>query len=119
MKLTKYIFANILSLLFIFVLLLTGIYYISIYIYPPIFYLYYHFLNKYNVYIILNICTICIFILLFIEILIAKIHNTHIVNIEIKNKSLKSIYNILFWLGIICSILYLIMYIWLVSKFAN
>lgn len=56
---------------------------------------------------------VCIFSIFLIEILLHAItHDKVILNIPFKNKELKYIYNILFLLGIICSIIYLIGYIW-------
>ena len=54
---------------------------------------------------------------LIIELFFHKLtKNKFILNISLKNKSIIYTYYILFWLGIICSILYLIGYIWFVSK---
>ena len=58
-----------------------------------------------------------IIILLLIELLIHKItHNKFLLNIPFKNKNIKQTYNILFWIGIVCSILYIIEYLWFITR---
>ena len=58
-----------------------------------------------------------VFVLLLIEILVHKItHNKFTLNIPFKNENIRYTYNILFWLGIICSILYLLCYLWFITR---
>ena len=52
-----------------------------------------------------------------IEMLFHKImHNKFILNIPFGNEGLRYTYNILFWLGIVCSILYLLFYLWFITR---
>ena len=58
-----------------------------------------------------------IILLLPIEILVNKIGlNKYTLNIKIKNEGIILTYNILFWLGLTCSVLYVLLYIWILSK---
>lgn len=112
MKLTKYICANILFLmgnagLCIFLLSLIGTYTIQ---------------GNVWMYIERN-CGIWAFIILGfllilpIEIFANKItHNKFLLNIPFKNENIRYTYNILFWLGIVCSILYLLFYLWFITR---
>ena len=118
MNITKYIFGNILSLLGNLGLLiaLCAFYIFAIsanynYIVGLIAYLASFCYGKY-IYIIPIIV-----ILLLIEVLIHKItHNKFLLNIPFKNENIRCTYNILFWLGIICLILYIIDYIWFITR---
>ena len=52
-----------------------------------------------------------------IEILLHKItHNKFILNIPFKNENIRYTYSILFWVGIICSVLYLLLYVWIITR---
>lgn len=52
-----------------------------------------------------------------IEMLFHKItHNKFILNIPFGNEGIKYVYNILFWFGIISSFLYLLVFIWVVTR---
>lgn len=56
-------------------------------------------------------------IMLLFELLIHKItHNKFLLNIPFKNENIRYTYNILFWLGIVCSILYLLFYLWFITR---
>ena len=56
-------------------------------------------------------------ILLLIETLLHKITlNKFLLNIPFKNENIRYTYNILFWLGIVCSILYLLFYLWFITR---
>lgn len=56
-------------------------------------------------------------LLLLIETLLHKItHNKFILNTSFKNESIRYTYNILFWIGITCSILYLLFYLWFITR---
>ncbi len=58
-----------------------------------------------------------IILILPIEILLHKItHNKFLLNIPFKNKNIMYTYNILFGLGLFCSILYLLFYLWLITR---
>ncbi len=119
MKLTKYICANILSLLGNFGLLVMLSYmFLAELVYPE-------YLVEGYVFTLLVICITTyiyiipsLLILLPIEnILTRKFFNKeYFLDIQIKNKYLKYTYNILFWLGFICSFLYLLLYCWMISK---
>ena len=119
MSIKKYICANILSFLgnfgLIILLLLLCLY---ILVYPS-----YNFFSGVVAYIaswcfgtyIYIIPTV--FILLLVEMLIHKItHNKFALNISFKNDNIRYTYNILFWLGIVCSVLYLIDHIWFITR---
>ena len=52
-----------------------------------------------------------------IEILLHKItHNKFIINIPLKSGNIRYTYDILFGLGIACSILYLLLYLWFITR---
>ena len=118
MNIKKYICANILSLLGNLGLLiaLCAFYIFAInanynYIVGLIAYLASFCFGKY-IYIIPIIV-----ILLLIEVLMHKItHNKFLLNIPFKNENIRYTYNILFWLGIVCSILYLLFYLWFITR---
>ncbi len=58
-----------------------------------------------------------IILILPIEMFIHKIaHNKFIIDIAFKNEKIRYTYNILFWLGIISSVLYLLFYLWFVTR---
>ena len=115
MKLTKYICANILSLVGLYLLILfillvitdinfngtNELYGISLFVH-------------YDIYI-----TSIFFLIAFlmIDILINKLfQDKYTINIQLKNKNLLRIYNILFYLGVVCSFAYLALYLWFISK---
>jgi len=119
MNVTKYICLHIISFLgFIGLIVLMCFIALDIFVYPD-----YNFIcgfvaslaiKCFNVY--FYIIPILV-ILLPIEFLLHKLtHNKFLLNIPLKNKSIICTYYILFWLGIISSILYLIGYLWFVSK---
>ena len=119
MNVTKYICANIISLLGIFgLVILLSFLCLYVLIFPD-----YNFFCG----LIANIGYICfvsyiylIPVLCFalpIEILFHKItHNKFVLNIPFKNEDIKYTYNILFWIGITSSALYLIFYLWFVTR---
>lgn len=52
-----------------------------------------------------------------IEMLFHKItHNKFILNIPFKNENIRYTHIILFWLGIVCSVLYLLLYLWFIAR---
>jgi len=115
MNLNKYICANILSFignigLFIFLLSSFGNYRIQ---------------GKAWMYIEEN-CSLWAFLIagiilfLLIEVSIYKIsHNKYSISLPTKNEYIKRIYNILFWLGVVCSIIFLLIYICLIFLFID
>ncbi len=119
MKITKYISANILSLLgnimsFLILNLMflmtnpdlsfpkqefVKSFYLNIFTLSEMFW-------NFGLYIILGLI-----ILFIIEILLNKTApNLYTINIEVKNKYLQNTYNVIFWFGIICSIIYMLIY---------
>ena len=114
MCITKNICANIISFLGNLILLLMACYLVlASLVYPD-------YLLDGIIFTLLNICFktyIYIIPSLFIlgpieDIFVNKIFNKkYSLNYEIKNKYLRCAYNILFWIGFICSCLYLILYI--------
>ncbi len=115
MKLTKYISLNILFLLGILILILSIPFVITSLNFNGTNNIYGVSLFKHR-FIYLTFITFLI-IIIPIEMLFHKLtKNKFLLNIPLKNKSIVYTYYILFWLGIICSILYLIGYLWFVSK---
>lgn len=58
-----------------------------------------------------------IVILLLIEVFIHKItHDKFLLNIQFKNDNIRYTYNILFWLGIVFLLLYLLFYLWFITR---
>ncbi len=119
MNITKYICANILSLLGNFGLLIMLSYlFLAGLVYPD-------YLVDGYIFALLVICSKTyiyiipsFFILLPIENTLARklINKESFFEIQIKNKYLRHTYNVIFWIGIICSIIYLIGYLWLLSR---
>ena len=115
MMLTKCISSNILFLLGNFILILSVPFFISSLNYDGTNNIYgvslYEHCFTYSAFIFLLI------IIIPIELMFHKLtKNKFILNIPLKNKSIICTYYILFWLGIISSILYLTGYLWFVSK---
>ncbi len=107
MKITKYICANSLAVLgnlalfsFLYSLLFDNFY-------DPIYQL---ILQVFGFYYDTYLFIIIILLLLLpIEILLNKLfHNKFVLNLNIRNKNLRQIYSVMFWLGLICSILYVL-----------
>ena len=60
---------------------------------------------------------VCLIVFMPIEMLFHKItHNKFVLNIPFGNEGIKYVYNILFWFGIISSILYLLVFIWVITR---
>lgn len=115
MKLTKYIYANILSLFGLLgccsLLLLVG----DVFdIYSPYASLQYWIIDSPDL-VVYILFWLLVFIIL--EIIINKIvHRDGTVNFRIKNEEIKQIYNILFWFGIFCCISYMLIYVWVITR---
>lgn len=116
MKFTNFICANFLSLLGNFGLLVILSYmYLAALVYPD--YLFEGFVFKllcicFNTYI--YIIPILLALLPIEDILARKLFNKDsFISILIKNKYLRHTYNVIFWLGLICSVLYLYFYLYL------
>lgn len=54
--------------------------------------------------------------IIFLLIIEIQFNKKYTINMQIKNKYLRYTYNILFWLGITCSILYLLFYLWFITR---
>lgn len=119
MSISKNICANIISLLGNLIFILTICYILlSLFVYPD-------YLLDGITFNILSVCLNtyifiipCLFILWVIEDIFANkiFHKKYFLNYQIKNKCFRHTYNILFWLGIICSILYLLFYVWFITR---
>ena len=111
MKLTKYVSANILSLFGI-IGMFSLLYYtfLSYLVYP-------NYLLEGFAFDLFGICIntyiYLIPIIIFLLILEIQFNKKYTLNIQCNNKYLINTYNILFWLGIVCSVLYLLLYLWL------
>ncbi len=118
MKSTKYLSTNILFLLGILLFILFTLLLITELHYDEPNKLYIDSLiEHYYVYITFILFLI---ILLPIEILFHKItHNKFLLNIPFKNENIRNTYNILFWFGIISSIIYLLVFLWGVTRITN
>ena len=115
MRLTKYVSTNILFLIGIIIFLLALPLLIMSYYYDGTSKVFGISLFEHRFLYLISIASLIFFIP--IEILIHRVtHNKFILNIPFKNKNIKYLYNILFWLGITCSIIYLSFYIWVISK---
>lgn len=116
MKITKYICANFLSLLGnLGLLLILSYIYLVVLVYPDYLIdgLVFSLLNIY-IKIYLYMFPILIVLLPIEDILVRKLFNKDsFINIQIKNKYLRQIYNVIFWLGFICSFFYLFYYIYI------
>lgn len=115
MKITKYICANFLSLLGnLGLLLIVSYIYLAVLVYPD--YLVDGFvfsLLKIYIKTYLYMFPILIVLLPIEDILVRKLFNKDsFINSQIKNKYLRQIYNVIFWLGFICSFFYLFYYIY-------
>lgn len=125
MNITKYICANILSLfgngilfLSLSIICLMGNYELS-FTKNIIIQSFFKIIFKFSE-LLLNIYTdivYCFLILCLIEILFHKFtRNKFILNIPFKNEKIKYTYNILFWIGITCSNLYLLFYLCFITR---
>lgn len=106
MKITKYICANVLSLFGIFLLLLFLLFLITDFYYDGTNGIYGMSLVENSFYYSATI--ICLIFMLLIEILVNKFsNNKYLLKTNINDKNLQNLYNVIFWLGFICSILYI------------
>lgn len=106
MKITKYICANLLSLFGIFLLLLFLLYLITDFYFDGTNDIYGVSLIENSLY--YSATVICLIFLLLIEILVNKLSkNKYLLKTNINDKNLQNLYNVMFWLGFISSILYI------------
>ena len=115
MRLTKYISTNILSLLGILIFILSIPFVITSSTYNGTNIIYgVSLFEQCAIYIIFILTLIT---LIPIEMLFHKItHDKFIINIPFKDKEIKHIYIVLFWLGITVSISYLMLFIWFMTR---
>ena len=119
MSITKNICANIISLFGIFILILLICYMLlTLLVYPD------YILDGFTFKLLVLCCNLYIFVIPSLIILgtieyffADKISfKKYFLNFQIKSKYLKYTYNILFWLGIVSSVLYLFVYVWVISR---